>query len=467
MTDDSPSARSRPLRTTPRFYRLEEASRNPHTVIREMLLEYGDFVCWRGHQDICLVNHPDLIRPILTQQHRDLSKKTFSYRVVGQVMGNGLVTSDEPDWSRQRKMVQPAFMSRRVGRFDKPINARTAALVARWERQDSGKVIWIDREVTTLTLGILGETLFGCDLSEHADEMAAILEVVNVPAHDPRALLTLSPHISTPFTREWKQAMKQLDDIVFGIIDERRSHRGENDVLLDRILAAHGEEAGEGRDRRQIRDEVATLLLAGHETSAMALTWTLSLLATHPDVQERLSEHLETSLGGKPATTGDLARLPYLKQVAQEALRLYPPIWGFMRRTECEMELGGTVLPAETTLAVVTYALHRHPEFWPDPERFDPERFAPDQARDRDFFAYLPFAAGPRACVGGEMAMLEIQLALAQIVPRFRMRVVPDHPIEPEPKLTLIPRHGVPVTLSRRRTGSVRRGAPAPAHPSP
>ena len=223
-----------------------------------------------------------------------------------------------------------------------------------------------------------------------------------------------------------------------------------SDDLLDRLFAARDEETGEGMDDKQIRDEVVTLMLAGHETSAMALSWTLYLLATHPDVEERLCEHLEANLHGAPAETEDLARLSYLKQVVQEAMRLYPPVWGYVRRAERETELGGYVLPANAWVGVVTYALHRHPEFWPDPERFDPDRFEPDRVRDRDFFAYLPFAAGPRTCIGAGMAMLEIQLILAQLVPRFRIRVVPDHPIETEAKVTLKPRHGIPVTVRRR-----------------
>ena len=203
-------------------------------------------------------------------------------------------------------------------------------------------------------------------------------------------------------------------------------------------------------DDRQIRDEAVTLILAGHETSAMALSWTLYLLATHPEIEARLVEHLEAELRGAPAGTEDLPRLTYLKQVVQEAMRIYPPVWGVVRRAEEATELGDYVLPARTWVGIVTWALHRHPEFWPDPERFDPDRFAPERAEERNFFAYLPFAAGPRTCIGAGMAMLEIQLILAQLVPRFRMQVVPGHPIETEAVVTLKPRHGIPVTLSRR-----------------
>ncbi len=447
---------------------MEEAGRNPHTVALEILREYGDLVCWRSYQDVYLLNHPDLIRPILLREHRHLSKNTFFHGILRQVMGNGLVTSDGPEWSRQRKLAQPTFTRRGVARFDTPINARTSTLVARWERHDSGKVVWVDKEISALTLGILGETLFGCEIEEYADEMGEILDAFSLPVDNPRELVLLaSPRISTPFSRKWKQAIKRLDEIAYRVIGERRRNRGGSEVLLDLILAANREKTGNGKDDRQVRDEVVSLILAGYETTAMALAWALYLLAVHPDIQERVAEHVETNLDGKPASAEDVPRLSYLKQVVQEALRLYPPVWSFIRRTERELELAGNVLPAGTVLQVTSYALHRHPEFWSDPERFDPERFAPDQVRDRDFFAYLPFGAGPRACIGAEMAMLQTQLMLAQIVPRFRMRPVSDHPVEVLAKLTLIPRDGIPLALSRRRAGSVRRGAPAPAQPSP
>ena len=190
--------------------------------------------------------------------------------------------------------------------------------------------------------------------------------------------------------------------------------------------------------------------MAGHDTSAHALSWTLYLLATHPEVESRLAGHLAAHLNGAPATAADLPRLPYLKQVVQESMRLYPPVWAVARRAEREVMFGEHVLPANAYVAVVSWALHRHPEFWPDPDRFDPDRFEPDRARARHSYCYLPFGAGPRTCIGAGMAMLEIQLVLAQIVQRFKVQVVPDHPIETLAKVTLKPRYGMPVTLSRR-----------------
>ena len=418
--------------------------------MHEMLREYGDLICWRGFVDVYIVNHPDLIRPVLAQDYRHFSKNTFHYRMLRQVMGNGLVTNDGPDWVRQRRLIQPSFASRRLSRFDETINALTSSRLARWDARTSADVVWIDREMSALTFDIVGATLFGCDIEGHAAEMAEILDVVNLSTHDLRALMSLYPWVPTPYNLRWKRAMKHLDRIVFGLIGERDRNGDGSGDLLDRLFAARDEETGEGMDHQQIRDEVVTLMLAGHETSAMALSWSLYLLATHPEVEARLGEHLEANLHGAPAGTADLARLGYLKQVVQEAMRLYPPVWGYSRRAEHETELGEYVLPANANVGVVTYALHRHPEFWPDAERFDPDRFEPGEAEGRDFFAYLPFAAGPRTCIGAGMAMLEIQLILAQIVQRFRIRVVSDHPVEAMAKVTLKPRHGIPVTLSRR-----------------
>ena len=215
-------------------------------------------------------------------------------------------------------------------------------------------------------------------------------------------------------------------------------------------MQARDEDSNEGMDDRQLRDEVVTLMLAGHETSATALSWTLYLLATHPEVEAELVHQLASGLGGESLTGQNVSYVPYLKQVVQEAMRLYPPVWAFARRAEQEEVFDGYRLPARAYVAIVPYALHRHPEFWPDAERFDPERFHPERSKNRHFFSYLPFGAGPRTCIGAGMAMLEIQLILAQIVQRFRIQVVPDHPIEAEAKVTLRPRYGIPVTLSRR-----------------
>ena len=189
--------------------------------MHEMLREYGDLMCWRGFVDVYIVNHPDLIRPVLAQDYRHFSKNTFHYRMLRQVMGNGLVTNDGPDWVRQRRLIQPSFASRRLSRFGETINALTSSRLARWDARTSADVVWIDREMSALTFDIVGATLFGGDIEGHAAEMAEILDVVNLSTHDLRALMSLYPWIPTPYNLRWKRAMKHLDRIVFGLIGGR------------------------------------------------------------------------------------------------------------------------------------------------------------------------------------------------------------------------------------------------------
>ncbi len=421
-----------------------------HVLLHELLGTYGDFMCWRIFKDIYLVNHPDFIRPVLTRDYRHYSKRVLDYRVLARVMGNGLVTNDGPHWNQQRNLIQPMFGNRRVSGFDGTINALTSSMMEDWETRTGGEVLRIDREMNHLTFRIVGATLFGSDMDSHGDEIAEVLEVANLNLLDIRALMTLYSWVPTPYNLKWRRAMKRLDRIVYGLIQARRRRGVGDDDILDHLIHALDAGAGEGMDEKQLRDEVVTLMLAGHETSANALAWTLYLLSTHPDVAARLAESLDATLNGAPATADDLPRVPYLKQVVQESMRLYPPVWSYARRAEQQEEFNGCVLPVGACVVVVPYSLHRHPEFWRDPERFDPDRFDPSADKARHPFSYLPFAAGPRTCIGAAMAMLETQLVLAQILQRFLVQVVPDHPVESTAKVTLKPRYGIMATLSRR-----------------
>ena len=432
------------------FHGFFEYQRTPHVWMHELLREYGDFMLWRSLRDVYLVNNPEFLRPVLSQSYEHFSKKTLGYRVLAQIMGNGLITNDGPDWVRQRRLVQPSFSHRTVQGFDRTINALAASMLDEWDRRAGDDRIWLDREMSKLTFRIVGATLFGRNIEGYADEVREISEITNLQPFEPRALMTLYSWLPTPYNRKFKRARKRLDSVVYGILATRsRAGDGTGDIL-DRLIQARDEDSSEGMDDRQLRDEVVTLMLAGHETSATALSWTLYLLATHPEIEAELVHHLASGLGGASLTGQNLSHVPYLKQVVQEAMRLYPPVWAFARRAEHEEVFDGYLLPARAYVAIIPYALHRHPEFWPDAERFDPERFHPERSKNRHFFSYLPFGAGPRTCIGAGMAMLEIQLVLAQILQRFRVRVAPDHPIEAAAKVTLKPRYGIPVTLSRR-----------------
>jgi cytochrome P450 len=247
--------------------------------------------------------------------------------------------------------------------------------------------------------------------------------------------------------------MSTLDNVVYAIINERRKQPVDLDTpdLLWMLLSARDEETGEGMSDQQLRDEVLILLLAGHETTATALTWTWYLLSQHPEVESRLHDELDTVLGGRRPSVEDLDKLPYTRMVIQEVLRLYPPAFGFTRHAVAEDEIGGYRIPANSMVFLTPYCTHRHPACWEEPEVFDPERFTPERSAGRPRFAYFPFGGGPRQCIGNAFALMEAQLVLASVAQRYCLRLVPGHPVEPQVQLTLRPRYGLPMTLHPRQ----------------
>lgn len=301
-----------------------------------------------------------------------------------------------------------------------------------------------------LTLRIVGQALFSIDLSDEADTVGQGFSAVRklLQSYVFRPFPPLS--VPTPRNRRLNAAIRSLDGVVQGIIDERRQHNADSGDLLSMLLLARDEETGEGMNDRQLRDEVMTLLLAGHETTANALTWMWYLLSQHPDVEARLHTELDKVLGGNIPTVDHLPDLKYTRMVIEEALRLYPPVFGFGRKATGEDELGGYYVPANTLIWLSPYVTHRHPDFWQQPEVFDPERFSPESAANRPHYAYFPFGGGPRLCIGSNLAMMEAQLITATIAQRYLLRLVPDHPVEPEVSLTLRPKYGLPMTIHQR-----------------
>ena len=435
---------------TPLLYGLLDYQKNSLAFLEHLIERYGDVLKWRMPITIHVINHPDDVKRILSAPSERYSKDTLDYRILSGSLGNGLVTNDGASWARQRRLMQPMFHNRAINPFDVPINQAAADMLARWSRLPPGQPIALEQEMSTLTFKVVGTTLFGVDVEPYVQEIADILEVINISTHELRALLTLVPWLPTPHNRRSRDAVQRLDRIVYGLIDARRRGDRHRDDILDRLLAARDEDDGTGMSEKQIRDEVVTLLLAGHETSANALLWTFEQIARNPDVEARLLEELRDELQGAPATSADLARLPYLKQVVQETMRLRPPVWAIARRSHQDELMQGYRVPAGAYLMIMPYMLHRHRDFWPEPLRFDPERFSPNRSENRHSYCYIPFAAGPRTCIGAGMAMLEIQLVLASVLQRYKVTPLPGHPLEPAAKVTLKPKYGMPVTLTPR-----------------
>ncbi len=255
--------------------------------------------------------------------------------------------------------------------------------------------------------------------------------------------------IPTPRNLAFKRARAELDRVVYDIIASRRRRHAPKGDLLDMLLAAREQGSGEGMTDRQLRDEVMTLLLAGHETTATTLTWTWYLLSKHPGAARKLRAELDVVLGGRLPGVGDLPALEYTQRVVRESMRLYPPVWVISRTAIEEDEIGGYTIPAGSILLLSQYAMHRHPDFWENPEGFDPDRFSPERSEGRHRYAYFPFGGGPRLCIGANLAMLETELILAILAQRYRLELLPGHPVEPEPLITLRPRYGMKMMLSR------------------
>ncbi len=436
---------------------FEELPRSPANDRRffEKLLEihrrFGE-VTWVGPPGLRRygVAHPDDVQHVLLDNARNYDKGCFEYASLRLVLGGGLVTSDGEHWRRQRKLAAPAFTPRSVAGFAEAMVAATEELLERWQpRAGSGRAFDLVPEMMGVALRIVGDALFGFDTAGIRERIApAIARCL----YCTMARTPLSPPLGvpTPGNVRFRNAIRTLHEIVDAIVAERRRSTAEHVDLLAMLMAARDEETGEGMSDVQIRDEVLTLLVAGHETTATALSWTFFLLSRHPDVRRRLEEEVDGVLAGGPPGAEDAKRLPWTRQVIDESMRLFPPVWGIARAAKEGDVLGGYEVPPGSVVYLSPYATHRHPDFWSNPEGFDPERFAPEAVAARHRFAYFPFAGGPRVCIGNNLALLEAVLILAMVSRRYRVDLVPGHPVEPQAVITTRPRHGIQVTLAKR-----------------
>jgi cytochrome P450 len=423
---------------------------NPIDYLLTSYRTFGDVVCTRAvtFRSVLLV-HPDHLKHVLQDNARNYVKGIVIAKLKV-LIGEGLFTSEGDFWRRQRRLSQPAFHRDHLTGFATAMTETTEAMLDRWApRARTGMPFDVAAEMSALTLGIVGRALFSRVLDADADEvgqaLTAALEIVNE-----RAIRVLVSPLWWPSAtnRRLRRALAVLDRVVYDIIESRRRTGAQPGDLLSMLLLARDEETGAGMTDRQLRDEVMTFLLAGHETTAVALSWAWYLLDRHPAVAERLRAEVAAAIGTRTPTVEDLPRLRYARMVVEESMRLYPPVWGFMRQAIGEDQVGGFRIPKRAVVTISPYVTHRHPAFWEDPERFDPERFAPELVRSRPRYAYLPFSGGPRLCIGNEFALMEAQLVVAMTVQRYRLHVVPGAHVEPESRLTLRPRGGLPMAVS-------------------
>ena len=437
--------------TTPLLGHLAMGSDDRVDYLMQSSLSHGDVVRFElPMMTAHLLSHPDHVQRVLIDDVRTFTKKTRGYENLRLFLGNGLVTSEGEFWRRQRRIAQPAFHKKRIAGFADLMVRATDDLSREWESHAaSGKAIDVAAEMSRLTLRIAGETLLSTDPSDRAAVIASSLIDVQHEANRRMGSLWSPPlHWPTPRNKRYLAAATELDRVVLEILAERRRGARKDD-LLQMFLEAKDEETGARMDDKQLRDEVMTMFLAGHETTSNALAWTFYLLSRFPSVARALHHEARTVLGDRGATADDLPRLDLARRVLQEAMRLYPPVWIMGRTPSEDVEVDGYPIARGSLVFLSQWVTHRHPRWWSDPEGFDPDRWLPERSAHHHRHQYFPFAAGPRMCIGSGFAMMEGQLVLATIARRWRIDLVPGHRVEPEPLITLRPKHGVRATVHR------------------
>ncbi len=412
--------------------------------------QYGDIFAVRlGPVSIWALNHPDLVEEVLVTQNR-IMLKHFALRSARPSLGLGLLTSEGDFWRRQRRLSQPAFQRDRVHGYAPVMVEYAERMLRSWshgQRRD------LQADMMGLTLEIVAKTLFDADIAGEAEGVALAMETLLANFTDRvNRLVKLPMWVPTPSNRRFQRAMGLVESILFRIIAERRRTGEDRGDLLSRLLhAADIEGDGTGMTDRQLRDEVVTLFMAGHETTANTLAWVWYLLALHPDAEARLHAELDDVLGDRPPTVEDLPRLKYAEHVVTETLRLYPTAWLLGREAAEPTEIGGYSVPKGMTLWLPQWVIHRDPRWFDEPDSFRPERWSDGLSRRLHRYAYFPFGGGPRLCIGNHFAMMEAVLLLATIARRFRVVMPADTVVRPLPTMTLRPAHGLPAVVEQRR----------------
>jgi cytochrome P450 len=428
--------------------------RDPLAFLLEAQKRFGDVFRFRvGPVLTHFLFHPDHVRHVLHDQQKNYLRG-WHYRLLQRLLGENLVVSEGDYWMRQRRLAQPAFLRARLAGYVAAMVDATSRMLARWHGiAAAGKAIDIGAEMSRLALAIAGRTLFSRDISSDADAVGQTFSIISGylvrRIHHP--FTSLPSWVPTPTNLRFQRAARTLNEIVLGLIRDRRREGRDHGDLLSMLLQARDEDTGAAMSDEQLRSEVLTFLLAGHETTATALTWTWYFLASHAPVQERVRQEVIAVLSGRLPTLADVLHLDSARMVIEEVMRLCPPIYAVTRQVVRDDAIGGYHIPARSTVVLCPFVTHRHPEFWEHPGVFDPERFTAERAAQRAKGAYFPFLSGPHQCIGNEFAMLEMRLIVAMVLRDFDVALLPGPSIQPRRSLTLRP--GGPVQTSLQSRG--------------
>ena len=424
---------------------LPEFRRQPAEFLLHVARQYGDIAYFKiGQQHMYLLNRPDFIQDVLVTYHRNFIKSRMLQRAKV-LLGEGLLTSEGDFHLRQRRLVQPAFYRDRLVSYAATMASAARAISDGWR---PGETRDMAEEMMRITLAIVGRTLFSKDVEKDAKDIGrALTDVLGTFGTMMLPFSSVIQLLPLPKLMRAKRAQKFLDRTIYDMISERRASGVDQGDLLSMLLLAVDEEGSGGMTDKQVRDEALTLFLAGHETTATALTWTWYLLSQNPEVDEKMRVEIKRVLGDRLPGYADLPNLPYTEKVFAETLRLYPPAWAVGRMVLNDTRIYNYQVPRGAICLLSPYVMQRHPRYYPDAERFDPERFTPEAKQGRPKFAYFPFGGGPRVCIGERFAWMEGVLLLAAIAQRWKFNLVPKQVIEPHPQITLRTRHGVKMIL--------------------
>ena len=424
---------------------LNEIRRDELDFLTHCVKEYGD-VCYVRVVNIpaYIVSNPDDIETVLITKNSNFIKSVF-LKESRALLGQGLLTSEGSFWLRQRRLLQPAFHHSRIAGYAKTMMEYTDRMLESWK---DGEVRDIHEDMTNLTMEIISQVLLGNDISSDTREAGEALRIFFDQFDDRFGLYVIPDWLPTPGNIRYRNAIRRLNQIVGRVIHERLTQSGDRGDILSSLLRVQDED-GTRMTENQVRDEVMTLFFTGHETTALALSWTWYLLAQHPEVAAKLSEELGTVLAGRAPTTEDIPKLTYTDWIVKESLRLYPPAYGIVRESLNDVEIGGYTIPKGATVAIFQWSVHRDPRYYEDPEVFRPERWDNNFAKSLPRCAYIPFGAGPRICIGNTFALTEVALLLATIAQKFQVTLAPNHKVALSPSLTLRPRKGIKVRLKK------------------
>lgn len=442
----------------PWFYRQWMLAGNPAYFFDRIARDFGDFVHYRGLFSFYLINHPELVKQVLQETHKNFDKQTVIYDRFRVPFGNGLVVSEGDHWKRQRKLMQPMFVPGAAKQFLELMKDSALQMTDRWQtRCQSGESFNIAEDMNRITLEIAGRALFHDGFHQSAPQIAHWTEVINYYSARPPLPIVRAPWFPSRLNRQLQATLREFRGFVQQLIDSRRAVRKETAAagihrdLLTILMEASDEETGQPMSDQQISEEVLGMIIGGHETASSALAWLWYELNAQPELLAKVEREIDQVLSGESITLAATTELRYTRMVIEETLRLHPPFWFENRNVMHDVELGGSQLPRGAIVAFSRYSLHRHPQFWCEAERFDPERFAPEREENsRTSGAYVPFGYGPRLCIGLNFAMLELLVIVATVIQRYRVVRTKEDRHDMSARLTMTPRYGVKVRLEAR-----------------